>query len=134
MNTTVKRLALCSLFLMMLGWGLLVPGSSHAQDTGSLETECLALATAGSFVVPAPLTAQEFCHVMVAVLGEEWSKAAKLEATIIVVNDHDVRLAAAEAIITQLQAEIAALQAQGSVQPQIDAINVKLADVAAILQ
>ena len=71
---------------------------------------------------------------MVALFGNEWEKAAKLEATIIVVNDHDVRLTATEATITQLQADLAALQAQGAVQPQIDAINVKLANMAVALQ
>ena len=104
------------------------------SGTGALETECVALASASSTIIPSGLTAAEFCKVLVALVGNEWDKAAKLEATIIVVNDHDVRLIAAEATIVQLQADVAALQAQIFLQPQIDAINTKLANMAAALQ
>ncbi len=131
MNTTGKRWVRFWLFLMtvtlLLAWNSAKP--THAQDTASLETECVAVVSASSFILPEGLTAEEYCKVIVAVLGEEWSKAAKLEATIIVVNELAVRLAAAEA-------DIAALQAQNTstLQPQIDAINAKLANVSAALQ
>lgn len=69
-----------------------------------------------------------------AILGNEWEKAFKLEATILVVNDLAVRLAAAEATIVQLQSDVAALQTQTSLQPQIDAINAKLVSAATALQ
>lgn len=136
MNTTGKRWALCLLFLTMatLWWAWFYEKPIHAQETGSLETECVALASASSFMIPSALTAEEYCKVMVALLGNEIEKAAKLQATILAVNDHDVRLAAAEVTITQLRAEVAALQTQTSLQPQIDAINVKLANMAAALQ
>ncbi len=100
-----------------------------SQNTGSLEAECVVLASASTNIVPAGLEPQEFCKVIVALFGNEWDKAAKLEATMIVVNDHDVRLAAAESAIAVLQA-----QNPASLQPQIDAINTKLADVVAALQ
>ena len=130
-NTTGKRMGLCLLFLTMatLWWGWFSAKPIHAQDTASLETECVAVASASSFILPTGLTAAEYCKVLVALLGEEWEKAAKLEATIIVVNDHDVRLAAAESAIAVLQA-----QNTDTLQPQIDAINTKLAGVATALQ
>ena len=136
MNTTGKRWVRFWLFLMtvtlLLGWYYAKP--TRAQSTGSLETECVAVASASSFILPAGLTAAEYCKVLVALLGTEWEKAVKLEAAIVLVNDHDVRLAAAEATIVQLQADVAALQTQTSLQPQIDAINSKLAGVATALQ
>lgn len=119
MNITGKRLVLCLLFLTLTA--VLYSGlesSIYAQGTASLETECVAFASATSILPPPPLTAEEYCKALVAVLGEEWAKAVKLEATIIVVNGHDVRLAAAEAAIAELQS-------------QIDAINAKLASIAA---
>jgi hypothetical protein len=71
---------------------------------------------------------------MVALLGNEIEKAAKLQATILAVNDHDVRLAATEVAITQLQADVVVLQTQTSLQPEIDAINTKLENMALALQ
>ena len=71
---------------------------------------------------------------MVALLGNEWQKAAKLEATILVVNEMFDRLAVTETTIVQLQSDVTALQTQTSLQPQIDAINTKLASVATALQ
>ncbi|KKL62643.1 hypothetical protein LCGC14_2183170, partial [marine sediment metagenome] len=69
-------------------------------------------------------------------VGNEWMKAIKLEATILAVNELNDRLEDAEATLLTLQAEIATLQAQNpaSLQPQIDAINVKLANVSIALQ
>lgn len=129
MNTIGKRTALCLLFLTMvlLWWGWFYAKPTHAQDTASLETECVAVVSASSTIIPPTLTAEEFCKVTVALVGNEWQKAVKLEATMVVVNDHAVRLAAAEDAI-------AALQTQISLQPQIDAINSKLANVANALQ
>jgi hypothetical protein len=131
MNTTGKRMALCLLFSMMamLWWGWFSVKPTHAQSTASLETECVAVASASSFILPTGLTAAEYCKVLVALLGEEWQKAAKLEATIIVVNDLAIRLAAAEAAIAALQA-----LNTDTLQPQIDAINAKLANMAVALQ
>ena len=136
MNTTGKRWAVCLLFLMTatFWWAWFSAEPARAQDTGSLEAECVAVVSASSTIIPPTLTAQEFCKVIIALWGNEWEKAAKLDATIIVVNDHDVRLVAAETTIVQLQAEVAVLQAQTSLQPQIDAINTKLANMAAALQ
>jgi len=53
-----------------------------------------------------------------------------------VLESHEVRLALAETAIAQLQADVVALQAQSSatLQPQIDAINIKLANAATSLQ
>ncbi len=131
MNTIGKRTGLCLLFLMMamLWWGWFSAKPTHAQDTASLETECVALASASSTIIPPTLTAAEFCKVLVALVGNEWDKAAKLESTMIVVNDHDVRLVAAESAIAALQD-----QNPASLQPQIDAINSKLVNVANALQ
>ncbi len=136
MNTIGKRWAVCLLFLTMvvLWWGWLSEKSLHAQSTGSLETECVATVSASSTIIPPTLTAQEFCKVMVALLGNEWQKAAKLEATILVVNEMFDRLAVTETTIVQLQSDVTALQTQTSLQPQIDAINTKLASVATALQ
>ncbi len=150
MNTTLKRLALCLLFstAVALGWGLVSPNPSHAQDTTQLEAECVVVASASTNIVPASITPQEFCKVLVAVLGNEWEKAVKLEATILVVNNLSARAVVVDTTIvqlagdiqglrtdvTQLQIDIAALQTQGAVQPQIDAINTKLANMAAALQ
>lgn len=100
-----------------------------SQNTGSLEAECVALASASTNIVPAGLEPQEFCKVIVALFGNEWEKAAKLEATMIVVNNHDVRLAAAEDAIDVLQA-----QDTTALQPQIDSINIRLGNAAAALQ
>lgn len=135
MNTTGKRWVRFWLLLTMAiaCWGLFFASPIHPQDTTPLETECVVMASASSTIVPATLTPQEYCKVLMALVGNEWLKAAKLEATILAVNDHDVRLAAAEATIAQLQADLALLQTQTSLQPQIDAINTKLADMAAVL-
>lgn len=136
MNTTGIRSALCLLLLMLvtlwLGW--LPLHHTNAQDTGSLETECVVVASATSFVVPPSLTPQEYCKVLVALVGNEWLQAAKLEASIILANNNDVRLAAAEAEIVALKVLVAALQSPIDYQPQIDAINTKLAGVATALQ
>ena len=100
----------------------------------------------------------------VALLGNEWRKAVRLEATVAVVDDLSarmvvvdttivqlagdmqafrteltdlqVRVPTLETAVAQLQAEVAALQTQSSatLQPQIDAINTKLANMAAALQ
>ncbi|KKN66898.1 hypothetical protein LCGC14_0466730 [marine sediment metagenome] len=131
MNITGKQTALCLLFLTMatLWWGLFSAEPIQAQSTGSLETECVAVVSADSSIAPPTVTPQEFCKVLVALVGNEWTKAAKLQATILVVNDHDVRLAAAEAAIAALQA-----QSSATLQPQIDAISTKLANVANALQ
>ncbi len=129
MNTTGTRLALCLLLLTMVAvcWGSFFAESTHAQDTGSLEAECVVLASASSIIVPETLTSQEFCKVIVAVLGQAWMNAAKLEGTILLANDNAARLTAAEA-------EIVVLKTQTSLQPQIDAINAKLLGVANALQ
>ena len=131
MNTTGKRWVLCCLFLTMatLWWGWFSEKPIHAQDTASLETECVAVVSASSTIIPPTLTAEEFCKVTVALVGNEWQKAVKLEATIIVVNDHDVRLAAAESAIAALQA-----QNPASLQPQIDGIKAQMAAAGAALQ
>ena len=131
MNITGKRMALCLLFLTMatLWWGWFSAKPTHAQDTASLETECVAVVSASSTIIPPTLTAQEFCKVTVALVGNEWQKAVKLEATMTVVNDHAVRLAAAEDAIAALQE-----QSSSTLQPQIDALNATVAGVRAALQ
>ena len=152
MNTTGKRWKRSLVFSVMvttlLALSFVRPANISSQNTGSLETECVALASASSSIVPASLTPQEFCKVVVALIGNEWLKAAKLEATadvvdvlsarMVVVDTTIVQLAgdigALRTDVTQLQIDIAALQAQGAVQPQIDAINAKLANMAAALQ
>ena len=152
MNTTGKRWRLSLVFWTMvttlLALWFVRPASISSQNTGSLEADCVALASASTSIVPASLTPQEFCKVVVALIGNEWLKAAKLEATadvvdvlsarMVVVDTTIVQLAgdigALRTDVTQLQIDIAALQAQGAVQPQIDAINAKLANMAEALQ
>ncbi|KKM63145.1 hypothetical protein LCGC14_1514460 [marine sediment metagenome] len=126
-----KRSIKLSVFSVLLAITALLTFTEYtpAQSTDSLETECVAFISSGTFTVPASLTPQELCKVVVALFGNEWEKAAKLQATILVVNDHDIRLAAAEAAIAALQAQDTA-----TLQPQIDAINAKLANMAAALQ
>jgi hypothetical protein len=131
MNTTGKRLALCSLFLTMatLWWGWSSYQPAYAQNTGSLETECVAVASLDTTIVPPNLTAQEWCKALVAMVGNEWMKAVELRAVIAVADDLAVRMAAAESAIAALQA-----QSSATLQPQIDAINTKLANAAVALQ
>ena len=128
-NTTGKRLALCLLFsTMVIFWrGSFSAESIQAQSTGSLETECVAVASASSFIVPPTVTPEEYCKVLVALAGNEWVKAAEQRAHKLVIDDLAVRMAAAEAAI-------AVLQTQTSLQPQIDVINTKLAGAATALQ
>ncbi len=59
-----------------------------------------------------------------------------LDLTMLGLNNHETRLVTIEADITQIQADIAALQAQSSatLQPQIDGIKEKLANMALALQ
>ena len=59
-----------------------------------------------------------------------------LDLTMLGLNNHEARLVTIEAVIAQIQADIAVLQEQNpaSLQPQIDAINTKLAGVATALQ
>ena len=135
-NTTGKRLGLCLLFLTMatLWWGWSSYQPVYAQNTGSLETECVAVALQDTTIVPPSLTPQEWCKALVAMVGNEWLKATEQRATKLVVDGLSLRLAAAEATIVQLQSDVAALQTQTSLQPQIDAINTKLAGAATALQ
>jgi hypothetical protein len=105
-----------------------------AQNTGTLEADCVALATAGAFVVPSTVTPEEACKVLVAFLGQQWNDKAQVQATINLVSEHDVRLVAAEAEIVALKVLVAALQSPIDYQPQIDAINAKLLNVADALQ
>lgn len=130
MNITGKRLkrswvlwATATILLVLSFAGL----SLKSQNTGSLETECVVVASASSSIVPASLTPQEFCKVTVALLGNEWLKAFQLQAVILVADANAVSIA-------QLQADVAALQTQTSLQPQINAINTKLANMAAALK
>ncbi|KKL20075.1 hypothetical protein LCGC14_2459060, partial [marine sediment metagenome] len=59
-----------------------------------------------------------------------------LDLTMLGLNNHEARLVTIEAAIAQIQADIFILKAQSSatLQPQIDAINTKLANMAAALQ
>ena len=130
MNITGKRWnrswvlwATATILLALLSAGL----NLKSQNTGFLEAECVVVASASSSIVPASLTPQEFCKVTVALLGNEWLKAFQLQAVILVADANAVAIA-------QIQADLAALQTQTSLQPQIDAINTKLADVVAALQ
>ena len=123
------RLSVFSVLLVITALLTFTEYTTAQSGTGALETECVALASASSTIIPSGLTAAEFCKVLVALVGNEWDKAAKLESTIIVVNDHDVRLASAEAAIAVLQAQNTA-----TLQLQIDVINTKLANVANALQ
>ena len=144
-----RSFSLISVAVAVLTWGLISPVPAHAQDTTQLEAECVVFISAGGFSVPDTLTPQELCKALVALFGNEWVKAAKLEATMAVVNDLATRLAAAEATIAQLLADLGAVQAQIidnttritaleaapiNFQTQIAAINTKLANMAAALQ
>ncbi len=126
-----KRLMKSLVFSVLLVIVALLTFAAYtpAQDTGSLETECVTLATAGAFVVPEGLTPQEYCKAGVAFLGSEWLKAIQLQAVITIADDLAIRMAAAEAEIIALKG-----QSSATLQPQIDAINVKLANMAAALQ
>lgn len=139
MNITGKRLALCLLSLTM---ALLLSASwlyqpVSAQDTGSLEAECVAVVSADGTIAPASLTPQEYCKAVIALVGNEWMKAIKLEATISAVNELNDRLTVVEQAIAAWDEppDIDALQQQIAVlQQEINAINSKLANVANALQ
>ena len=138
MNTTGKRTALCLLFLTMvtLWWGYSFDQPAHAQDMASLEAECVVLVSANSSIAPTSVSAQELCKVGVALLGNEWMKAIKLEATILAVNELNDRLVIAEAEIAALKAQSpAAFQTQiDTMQSQLNGIDLKLTNVATALQ
>ena len=145
MNTIGKRWRLSLVFWTMAitlsALWFVGPASISSQNTGSLETECVALASASSNIVPESLTPQEFCKVTVALLGNEWRKAVRLEATADVVDVLSARMVVVDTTIVQLagdiqalRTDVTALQTQISLQPQIDAINTKLANMATALQ
>lgn len=144
-NTIGKRwkrsLVFSATAITLLALWFVGPANISSQNTGSLEAECVVLASASSSIVPASLTPQEFCKVTVALLGNEWRKTIRLEATVVVVNGLSERMVLVDTTIVQLagdlqalRTDVTALQTQTSLQPQIDAINTKLANMAAALQ
>jgi len=146
MSTIGKQPRLSWLFLTIALsiLALWLVNSTSAQEPGPLEAVCLTIASENPSIIPTGITAGEFCKVMTAVLASEWDARAKIQATILLVNNHEGRItvhhekiAANQRAVAVNEAAIAELQATDPVpglKQQIDAINAKLANMAAALQ
>jgi len=139
MNTTVRQLGLFSLLLMAVSLSLAswFASPTKAQDTAQLRAVCETVVSENTSLIPSTLTATEFCKAIVAVLASEWDARGKIQAAILLVNNHEGRLTVHHQRLAVNEAAIAELQATDPVvglQQQIDFINSKLASVANVLQ